>query len=533
MMRFRSSISGLFFLLTACAYQVPKDAETLVWHLGAEPDTLNPITATDAYASRIDGFLYDTLIERDNQTLEWGPKMAERWEISPDRLQLTFRLRDGIRWHDGRPLTIEDILYSYERIMDPQVDAPHLRVYYQEIKKVEKIDRRTVRFTYRRPYFMAVEFCGTIPIVPRHLFENGENFNRHSQNRAPVGMGPYRFVRWETGKKIVLERNEDYWGKAVGPPAVKVPEIKRISFEVVAEDTVALQILKKGELDFAGLRPIQWVRQTGSEKFNRRFAKHEFYTPGYSFIGWNVRRPWFSDQRVRKAMTMLTNRGEILKKLNFGLGRLVSGPFYIESKDYSLAVESLPYDPEGAKRLLEEAGWVDHDGDGIRDRRGVPFRFEFLIASGRRFAERLASILKEDLKRVGIEMEIRRLEWALFVKNLDDRQFDAVTLGWVFGFEQDPYQVWHSSQAERGSNFVGFKEPEADRLILEGREEFDRGRRAALYQRLHEIIDREQPYTFLYSSPSLVALHRRFENVRVYPIGMDPMEWRVARFLIE
>lgn len=513
--------------LSACQYQTPKDPETLVWHLGAEPDTLNPMTATDAYASRIDGLIYDSLIERDNKTLEWKPKMADHWEISPDRRQFTFHLREGIRWHDGVPFTVDDILYSYHRIMDPKVDAPHLRVYYQEIEKIEKINDRTVRFTYKRPYFLALEFCGTIPIVPQHLFDNGEDFNSHSQNRKPIGTGPYRFVSWETGKKITMERNEDYWGRSIH----RMPSIKKINFEIIAEDTVALQILKKGGLDFAGLRPIQWVRQTNSKKFNDHFKKYQFYTPGYSFIAWNMRRPYFSDKRVRRAMTMLVNREEILKKLNFGLGQIVTGPFYNQSPDYNPDIKPIPYDVERGRRLLKEAGWDDHDGDGILDKDGVPFRFEFLIASGRRFAERLASILKEDLKKVGIDMQIRQLEWALFVKNLDSRRFDAVTLGWVFGVEQDPYQVWHSSQVEKGSNFVGFSNAEADHLIVRGRKEFDRQKRAALYRRLHAIIDEVQPYTFLYSSPYLVALHRRFSNVNIYPGGMDPIEWTVEELI--
>ncbi len=515
----------LLLLLSACAYRVPRDPETLVWHLGAEPDVLNPLTSTDAYASRIESLIYDSLIERDNETLEWKPKMADRWEVSPDKLHFTFHLRPGIRWQDGKPVTVDDIIYSFERIMDPKVDSPHLRVYYQDILKVEKLDDLTVRFTYKRPYFMALEFCGGIPIVPKHLFDNGEDFNTHHLNRAPVGNGPYRFVAWETGKRIVLEKNDDYW--AIGVLPNKVPEIKRISMEVIAEDTVALQVLKKGGLDYAGLRPIQWVRQTDSEHFKEKFNKYEFNTPGYSFIGWNMTRPFFSDKRVRRAMTMLVNREDILQKLNFGLGRIVTGPFYIETKDYDPNVKPLPYDPMAAKKLLAEAGWKDHDGDGILDKDGKPFRFEFLIPSGRKFAERLATILKEDLQKVGIEMEIRRIEWAVFIKNLDERNFDAVTLSWVFGFEQDPYQVWHSSQAEKGSNFVGFKNAEADRLIEKGRTEFDRDKRAALYRKLSDLIDDEQPYTFLFSSPSLVALQKRFTNVKVYPAGMDPLEWKV------
>lgn len=521
----KKALFGIILCLFAasCSYRVPKDPEALVWHLGAEPDTLNPITATDAYASRIDGLIYDSLIERDNKTLQWKPKMAERWETSADHLQFTFFIRPGLAWQDGRPLTADDVVYAFERIMDPNVDAPHLRVYYQDIKKVEKIDARTVRFTYARPYYMAFEFCGTIPIIPKHLFDNGEDFNRHSQARAPVGSGPYRFVRWETGKRILLERNENYWGAK--------PGIQKMDFQVVSEDTVALQLLKKGELDYAGLRPVQWVRQTGSEKFNERFNKFQYYTPSYSFIGWNSRRPYFADKRVRRAMTMLTNRRAMLEKLQFGLGRVVTGPFYIESENYDRSVPEVPYDPEQAKKLLKEAGWEDRDGDGWLDKDGAPFRFEFLIPSGRRSAELTATILKEDMSKLGIEMSIRQLEWALFIKNLDDHKFDAVTLGWVFGFDQDPYQVWHSTQAEKGSNFVGFKNAEADLIIEEARLEFDAKKRADLYRRFHRIVDEEQPYTFLYSTPSLVALDKRFMNVNIYPGGMDPLEWRVDRVL--
>jgi len=523
---FRNSFFVFLLALGACEYKVPNDPQTLVWHLGAEPDILNPITSTDAYASRIESLVYDALIERDNETLEWKPKMAESWEVSPDKLHFTFHLRPGILWQDGKPVTADDVVYSFDRIMDPKVDAPHLRVYYQDIDKVEKLDDLTVRFTYKKPYFLALEFCGGIPIIPKHLFDNGEDFNKHSQNRFPVGNGPYKFVSWETGRKLVLEKNENYW--AIGKLPEKVPAIKKISMEVIAEDTVALQILKKGELDFAGLRPIQWVRQTETPGFKEKFNKFQFYTPGYSFIGWNMRSIYFSDKRVRRAMTMLVNRAQILEKLNFGLGQVVTGPFYFQGRDYDKNIVPIAYDPEGAKKLLKEAGWEDHDGDGLLDKDGKPFRFEFLIPSGRRFAERLSTILKEDLSKVGIDMQIRRIEWAVFIKNLDERDFDAVTLSWTFGLDQDPYQVWHSSQAEKGSNFVGFKNARVDELIEAGRTEFDRDKRSAMNKEIHRIIDEEQPYTFMFASPALVALHKRFTNVKVYPTGMDTLEWKIA-----
>ncbi len=513
----------LYFVifLCSCNVRVPKDPAWLVWHLGSEPDTLNQITATDAYSSRINSFISESLVERDNRTLELIPKLATQWEISDDKLQFTFHLRQGVKWHDGKPFTAEDILYSYQRIMDPKVDAPHLRVYYKDLKKVEKIDEQTVRFTYARPYFKALEFCGGIPILPKHIFNNGEDFNNHSFNRHPIGTGPYKFVRWDTGKKIVLERNEDYWDKN------HFPEIKGILFKVINSDTVALQELKKGELDLAGLRPIQWVKQTDSKKFNEEFDKLQYYTPGYRFVGWNLHRPFFKDRMVRQALTRLINREAIVDKLEFGLGKVISGPFFFESYEYNQKIKPIPYNPNEAKKMLEDAGWTDHDGDGIRDKAGVPFKFTFLIPSGARFYERLATLMKEDFKKAGIVMEIRTMEWAAFIGRINKRDFDATSLGWSFGFDEDPYQVWHSSQTKEGSNFVGFENAEADQIMEQARMTFDKNERAKLYHRFHEIVNEEQPYTFLYTGSALIARSARFQNVKVYKGGIDILEWQL------
>lgn len=334
-----------------------------------------------------------------------------------------------------------------------------------------------------------------------------------------MGSGPYLFEKWDTGKEIVLKRNEDYWGKK--------PFVERINFKIITDDTVALQVFKRGELDFMSLTPIQWVRQTKTSKFRQAADKHRYYLPGYSYIGWNTRKPYFSDKRVRRAMTMLVDRESILKNIQYGFGKVVTGNFFYESADYDKSIEPWPYDQEGAAKLLDEAGWKDTDGDGIRDKDGLPFRFEFTISSGSQLAEKLSTILKEELSKVGVEMTIRPLEWALFTKTLDDRTYDAVTLGWRLPVEADPYQVWHSSQSGEGSNFVGFENEEADRIIEEARTNFDRDERMRMYRRFHGIMHDEQPYTFLFVNESLVALDKRFENVVVYPLGLDPTEWWV------
>jgi peptide/nickel transport system substrate-binding protein len=519
------SIFCLVFLAT-CAPLVhaapppfPVSGDWLINHLSAEPATLNPITSTDAYSSNINDYIYESLLKRDEKTLQLVPVLADSWEISDDHLTYTFHLKKNIKWHDGRPFTAKDILFSFERIQDPKVDAAHLRSYYQDIENLEALDDYTVRYRYRIPYFRALEFCGGIPIVPAHLFESTVNFNQHPIGRQPLGTGPYRLLKWDTGKEIVLIQNEDYWGKK--------PHLKRVVFKIITDSTVALQVLKQGGLDLAGLTQIQWMKQTQSKRFEENYKKLKYYQPSYSYIGWNSRRPYFEDRRVRTAMTMLLDRETILDRILFGLGTVVSGTFYINSPEYNQNIKPHPYDPAAAIALLKASGWEDHDGDGILDKDGVPFSFEFLISAGSKFAEQMATIVQENLKKIGIRMTIRKLEWAVFIQRIEERNFDACTMGWSLGWVSDPYQLWHSSGADKGSNFVGFRHEEADRIMEVGRQEFDDQKRIRMYHRFHEILHEEQPYTFLFTTQALVAVSRRFENVEIYPMGMAPREWWV------
>lgn len=497
----------------------PVEGDWLIYHLSAEPATLNPITATDAYEGIINnGKIYETLIERNNETLELDPLLAESWEISEDKLTYTFKIREGIKWHDGTPFTSEDVVFSYNTIMNPKVDSPQLRAYYQEIRDVKAIDDLTVEFTYAKPYFLALEFCGGMPIVPKHIFDKGD-FNTNPAGRDPIGTGPYKFVRWTTGRDIVVDKNHDYWGEK--------PKINKIVFKIITDSTVSFQILKREELDVSGLTPIQWERQTNSPSFNENYDKLSYFTPNYSYIGWNSKRPYFADKQVRTALTHLVNRELILDKILYNLGAIVTNPFYINSPEYDKSIDPYPYDPQKAEELLKEADWIDHDGDGIRDKDGVKFAFEFLIPGGSETGEKIATILKEELDNMGIQMDIRKTEWAVFTTRLNERNFDAVTLAWSMGVESDPYQIWSSTQAEKGSNFIGFKNEQADKLIEEARTEFDRDKRQELYRKFAEIIHEEQPYTFLFCRKSTVAVNKRFENVVVYPLGIDLLEWHV------
>ena len=492
---------------------------TLLAHLSGEPATLNPITATDSFASSINKYIYETLLERDKDSLELIPQLAKKWIISKDKKKYRFYLKKGVFWSDGVEFTGDDIVYSFNRIKDPKVDCTPLKGYYVDIEKITKIDKYTVEFKYKKPYFLALEIVGSLPIVPKHIFDNKTDFNSHKNNRFPIGTGPFKFERWETGKRIILVRNEKYRG-------VK-PELKKIIYKVVMESNVALQMLKKGDLDLMGLRPIQWERQTKSEKFSNKFYKLKYYTPNYSYIGWNSKSKFFSDSKVRVAMTHLVNRREILKKLNFGLGKLVTGNFYISSSYYNKDIIPYEYNVEKAKKLLEEAGWTDSNGDGVLDKDGVDFNFVFTISAGNPFSERLATIIQENFLKVGIKMEVIRYEWAVFLGKIHRKEFDAVRLGWSLGYGGDPYQLWHSSQIKSGSNYCAFSNKEADDIIETGRTEYSLKKRSKMFKRFHEILHVVQPYTFLYCSPSLVVVSKKFKNVKVHTTGLNYLEWKI------
>ena len=232
---------------------------------------------------------------------------------------------------------------------------------------------------------------------------------------------------------------------------------------------------------------------------------------------------------MRKALTMLVNRQQIIDKLLFGESVEVTASFYVMGPDYDSSLQPYPYDPEKAKSIFESKGWRDTDGDGILDKNGKKFSFSFMYAAHSKTSERLATIMKEDFKKNGIEVGIERLEWGSFLKRVDERNFDSLILGWNMPFESDLYQVWHSSQIKDGSNFVSYSNPELDRLIESVRPELDYKKRIEIYRKIHSIMYEDQPYTFLFCNPTLVALSRRFDNVKVHKAGLDYREWVIRR----
>jgi peptide/nickel transport system substrate-binding protein len=389
----------------------PVTGDWLVIHSLSDPELLNPLTSSDASASEVLNYVFESLLTRNPKTLELKPWIAAaRPEISQDKLTYIFKIRRDARFQDGRPVTGEDVLFSVKAIKCPFVNAPFLRVYFNSLIDAEVVDPYTIRFVTREPYFLNESVLGGITLLPRHYYdpENllqrisvrqlaqdpaklpseakkfGEQFNRNF-NRNPLGSGPYKFSHWKTGREIELARDPNYWGN--GKEGIDQPHLDRLKFRIVNNMDAALTQLKSGGLDYMeALQPVQVVRGTNSERFNREFKKYQYYAPTYTYIGWNNDHPIFRDKKVRQAMTYMTDRKLIVKSVLFGLGEVVDSTIYFFRPEYDKDLKSYPFDPQKALALLHEAGWQDTDGDGVLDKvidgKKTPLRFEIKVNSG-------------------------------------------------------------------------------------------------------------------------------------------------------
>jgi len=500
----------------------------LVWAFHVEPKTLNPISAeTDIYARWITvPNIFEPLMVYDWDRIELRPHLAQSFQISPDGRQITFRLRDDIFFSDRVPVTADDVIFTYQTIKNSKIDAANLANLYIDVDRSVRVSNRTVTFYMKKPYFKALENLSfwDIGILPEHIykFDNPQQFNQHIS--TPIGSGPYLFEKWDIGRQVVLRRNQHYWGPK--------PPLKRIVYRFIPNPIASLQALRAHKVDLVIPEPEQFADLASNRQFNRNFRCLRYWNPAVPFyyIGWNQDTGFFADRRVRLAMTHIIDRRQIIALLLKGNGHIITGPFYIHGPQNDPNIQPWPYDPGTARRLLDEAGWLDHDGDGIRDKDAVPFRFRFMYCGDSTFYNRLVKLLKDAAARVGIDLIPDPYEWSVLIERLNDRKFDAAVMGWGGDILEDPYQLWHSSQiGNHGSNYVGFDSPRADELIEQARRSLDNTERNKLYHRLHLILHEQQPYTFLFTRPTFRLLDKRFKNVIIHPLGLNYLQWYVPK----
>ena len=513
----------------------------LVRAFAADVGNMNMLINNDAYVSQIWAQVTDSLADRNyNDRGDGGfePMLAESWTISPDHKTVRIKLRKGVLWHDftdpvtgkqwkNREVTAHDIKFFIDVVKNPAVDCAPLRVYYNDLEKINVINDHEFEVIWRKPYFMMEDMTLALQPLPRHLYHaydgpfDAAKFNDdHARNRMLVGCGPYRFERWEKGKRILLRRFDGYYGRKLGI----MPPLETLAFDIIQHPNTRLQSLLSKDLDMDSLTPDQWVNRTSTPEFGPRGFLRKYTFPGfsYNYIGLNLKNPVFQDKRVRQALSHLVERDKIRKDIFFDLAKPVSGPFPRESSAYDHSVLPYSFDPARARRLLAEAGWKDIDNDGILEKDGRKLTFTAVYPNTAVIYQKMLPVIREDMKKAGVRMDLLGIEWSVLVQRLENKQFDACVLGWSGSLKPDPYQLWHSSQAavQASSNHIGFVNAKADELIEKIRVCFDPAERNKLYHEFHRLIHDEEPYLFLFSSDSLTVIRTAYQGVREFPGGI-------------
>ena len=499
----------LTFLLTSCQ-KAPdiKEPFSLTSASSADAKRLLPLFASDSASADISGRIFNGLTKYD-KNLNIVGDLAEIWSISKDGKELLFYLKKGIKWHDGNEFTADDVIFTYKTVTDPKNPTPYSGN-YGPVKEVKAIDRYTIRVIYERPFAPALESWG-MGILPKHLLEGKELFNS-PLNRNPVGTGPYKFKEWLTGQRIILEKNEDYFEG--------IPFFEKIISRIIPDPSTMFLELRFGGIDFMGLTPVQYKYYSGKVDFRKYFNVYRYPSFGYTYIGYNLKNPLFADKKVRHALAHAINKKEIIEGVLLGYGVSSTGPFPPASWAFNPNVKDFEYDPEKAKKILHKLGWIV-DTDGILTKDGKKFSFTLLVNQGNEARLKAAQIIKEQLKKIGISLNIRVLEWQSFLELVTKRQFQAVLLGWSLSRDPDLYDIFHSSKTRPGEfNFVSYSNKEVDRLIEIAREIPDREKRKKLYWQIHALITEDQPYTFLYVPDVIIAVNKRIKGIEPAPAGI-------------
>lgn len=472
-----------------------------------------------------DGYLegFDAAAHLDLPVGEVGEAVRARADelvpLAEHNPEIFFELRDDVRFHDGHPFDAGDVEFTYDAIMTPRNLSPRGSD-FEPIKRVVVEGPHRVRVVYKRLFSPAVYPWSYMGMLPEHLL-NEEAREREMDDRAipadgresfglrqmrftrsPVGTGAFRFVHWKTDNVIQLDRNDDYWD---GPA-----EYESVSIRVIPDLLTQELEFRAGAIDLYPAQPHQVSRYRNDDAY-QSFSAVGF---NYSYIGYNARKPPFDDPRVRRALGMAIDVDQIIEYVLYGEGERVSGPYAIKTEWYDRSVEALPFDPEGAKRILAELGYTPN-AEGFLERDGEVLEFNLITNNGNPQRKAIVTIAQNAWRRIGVKCNTRLIEWAVFLNDfVNVGEFDAVVLGWSTGLDADQYQIWHSSQTgPQQLNFVGYESEEVDELIEAIRVEYDRDQQRALAHRLHRVVAADQPYTFLYAARATQVLDKKIVMV--------------------
>ncbi len=500
----------------------PQNGGTLINAMTGEPSGLIPMIAGESASSAIASNIFNALLKYD-RNLELEGELAKSWGISPDQKTITFNLKPGLKWADGQPLTSADVLFTWQLVTDDKTRTPY-GADFKLVTRAETPDALTFKVSYAQPYAPALDSWAGLQIMPRHILQ-GQDINTTAFARNPVGSHYYKLKEWKNGERIVLEANP---GATQGQP-----RINQLVSRFIPDPAAQFLELMADNIDVMSLDPVQYARIVPARpELQKKIALYKELGNGYTYLGFNLKHAPFDDKRVRQAINYALDKQEIIDGVLLGLGKPVASPYKPGTRWENPNLKPYPYDPQKALALLKEAGFADHDGDGVLDRDGKPLAFEILVNQNKQ-RSMAAVLIQRRLKEIGIDVKIRVLEWASFLgRYIKPGNFDVVILGWSLSLDPDQFSIWHSSQNQPGQfNFINYSNKQVDKLLEQGRLEMNPDKRQKIYHQFAEILLDDSPIVYLFEGYGLPALHKRVRGIdNPAPpagIGWNSYDWYI------
>lgn len=514
--------------------RLPESVEDVNWgatinrHVLADLKSTNPIMGSSSVEFEVSSLTGFGLFSFDWNFIPFAiSDTVVSWETSDDKLYDKVVLRKDLTWSDGVPITAHDIVFTFKTIMNPKVPVPAVRSGTDQIRWIQAYDDQTLVFFHKESLPTNV-WNLNFPIIPKHIYEKELETDPTLQDseyhvkyeNSPVTGGPYEYEKRVRGQEILLRRR-DSWYMHDGKEVRNRPYFERVRLRIIQDPNTALLALKKGEIDEMALNPELWKTQTKGEDFYKNCTKANGLEWVYFYFGWNTKTLFFQDKKVRQAMSYAFDHDEMLNELCYGLYQPCTGVYH-ETAWMSPKPMTKPYKQnlDKAEDLLDEAGWIDHDGDGIRDKKFdgkvIPFRFS-IMTSNRPLSLSICTLLKENLEQIGIICDVKPTEFTVMQEKSRKHQFQAMFAGWGTGTDPDTsVNLWKTGA---GRNYGEYSNPEIDKLFEEGRREFDNEKRAKIYGKIHKILYEDQPYTWLYFRNSFYGFNKDLRGYVFSPRG--------------
>lgn len=588
-----AALPVLFLLLTGCPSPENNNTNTTQWqskraginevivHELSDSDKLNPLTSTDAHATYIEYNIFMYLLDVNKETLELNPSLAKARPVIREinegefagGLAIDYEIREEAVWDNGAPVTGYDVEFTLKAVKNPLSDCEHLRPYLDFISHIEIDQANPKKFTFfSKDHFFAAESSSGFQayIIPEYIYDpkglmkdfsikqlsdaatannlrgnekisafaNEFNSEKHQREKGfVVGCGPYEFVSWTTTQRIVLQKKKNWWGDKLAETAVNFSaKPDKLIYEIINDRTTAQTAMKDDALDISdALREKDFNDLMANESFTQMYNLNHPPSLSYVYIGMNMKNPALSDVAVRKALAYTTDRQKIIDVLLYKLANPMIGVIHPTKKYAKKELEPYTYNLATAQKVLDDAGWKDSDGDGIRDKvingKKTQLSFTFKYNAGNDTREKIGLFFKESCKKIGVNIEVLSREWTVFLDETKNHNFDIYCGAWIQDpTEDDPKQLWHTQSYNGGSNYVGFGNTQSDLLIEAIRKEMNEEKRTELYHQFQTMINEQIPYIFIYTPDARLVISKRFEDVKTYVArpGFTEREMKIA-----